>query len=77
MTSCDGCGEPIGHGKTLLGEYHDEELEKKDYYFGSSECKREFEKANNVGEKVECHECGELVPFSFTPYSNCQLLIMR
>lgn len=62
MTKCDGCGEPIGHASTILAEYHDENLDKKDHYFGSTECQREFEKAHDVGEKVECHECGDLLP---------------
>jgi YHS domain-containing protein len=61
MTKCDGCGEPIGHAKTILKEYHSGNLEKKDYYFGSKECQRVFEKANDVVPEVECANCGELV----------------
>ena len=62
MSTCDGCGEPIGHATGVEGEYEQfDDREKRHKYFGSVVCKDIYEDAKGIVEKIECDECGDLV----------------
>lgn len=61
MTLCDSCGRPIGHAEEIEGEYHSDDLDREIFWFGSRECKDEFENHHDVEEETECGECGKLV----------------
>lgn len=61
MTECDGCGKAIGHAVSIEGEYHSDKLERQNYYFGDSECKRLFEEEHEVVEKVKCEDCDKIL----------------
>jgi len=61
MSNCDGCGQLIGHAESIEAEYHSENLDRENYYFGCRECKEIFEDEHDVVEKTECHQCGKII----------------